>query len=147
MSQYSNYSDRRSAVPASFEKVKRYTKDLVYSKDKKVINRAFLGLAEMTCPIEIFEKCQVEKILQKFYKEKVEYFYQVNVLTNKLNTLRCDKYMENSAQFKVEEGYDPEHPMFETAVDAKVEKSRLLEEHAEYKPTRIRGVPFKRFNR
>ncbi|KAF1764270.1 hypothetical protein GCK72_004217 [Caenorhabditis remanei] len=130
-------------LETSADKVAKYSKILKHSNCRHAVSHALLRLAQLNCPLKVFETCKTEKRLQRF-EGNVECLYQVNILKRKFEELRrkeeSEKTGKKTAKLELkEEEYDPEFS------GSKGTKSTIMEKYAEYKPTPIRRFP--KFNR
>ncbi|EFP06635.1 hypothetical protein CRE_12115 [Caenorhabditis remanei] len=123
-------------LETSADKVAKYSKILKHSNCRHAVSHALLRLAQLNCPLRVFEKCQTEKRLQRF-ERYVECLYQVNILKRKFEELRrkdeSEKAGKKAAKLELkEEEYDPEFS------GSNGRKTTIMEKYAEYKPTPIR---------
>ncbi|KAF1764106.1 hypothetical protein GCK72_004052 [Caenorhabditis remanei] len=132
---------QKAPLETSAEKVAKYSKILKHSNCRHTVSHALLRLAQLNCPMRVFEKCQTEKRLQRF-EGNVECLYQINILKRKFKESRhkeeSEKFGKKAAKLELkEEEYDPEFSGFNEL------KTTIMEMYAEYKPTPI----IRKFNR
>ncbi|KAF1764101.1 hypothetical protein GCK72_004047 [Caenorhabditis remanei] len=132
---------QKTPLETSAEKVAKYSKILKHSNCRHAVSHALLRLAQLNCPMRVFEKCQTEKRLKRF-EGNIECLYQVNIVKRKFEELRrkeeSEKFGKKAAKLELkEEEYDPEFSKSNGL------KTTIMEMYAEYKPTRI----IRKFNR
>ncbi|KAF1764271.1 hypothetical protein GCK72_004218 [Caenorhabditis remanei] len=152
-------------LETSVDKVAKYSKVLKQSNCRHAVSHALLRLAQLDCPMRVFETCKSEKRLQRFEGnvvwtmrssgrrrthpfpgnyERMSVLCAVNILKRKFEELRrkeeAEKTGKKAAKLELkEEEYEPE---FSGSMGL---KSTIMEKYAEYKPTPIRK--FIKFNR
>ncbi|KAF1764103.1 hypothetical protein GCK72_004049 [Caenorhabditis remanei] len=126
---------QKTPLETSAEKVAKYSKILKHSNCRHAVSHALLRLAQLNCPMTVFETCQTEKRLKRF-EGNVECLYQVNILKRKFEELRrkeeSEEFGKKAAKLELkEEEYDPEFS------GSNGLKTTIMEMYAEYKPTPI----------